>query len=305
MIKKLILFTLLSLSFCSFLSSSTYESIKDSSTFELLAPEVNPFWRFTEEELGNKFNYGEDLPPVDTNTISPFSNKTFPKRYNVLEEYPQCVPVVKNQEQCHSSTVFASTTSLAYRFCMKTGKYVELSVQDQISCVRGNKNCALGNLDTTYKYLELIGALSEECFPFVSQNATFYPKCPNECSNKQAEYKRYYAREWMSKEFKQKDLIKEEIMKNGPILGGMILFDDLLLYKSGVYYHQPGSGKQLGWHAFVLYGWDVDEETGLEYYIAQNSWGEEWGEKGFAKFHVDSVGISSYGYAGIPLIEDN
>ena len=39
------------------------------------------------------------------------------------------------------------------------------------------------NLDTTYKYLELIGALSEECFPFVSQNATFYPKCPNECSN--------------------------------------------------------------------------------------------------------------------------
>ena len=58
---------------------------------------------------------------------------------------------------------------------MKTGKYVELSVQDQISCVRGNKNCALGNLDTTYKYLELIGALSEECFPFVSQNATFYP----------------------------------------------------------------------------------------------------------------------------------
>lgn len=88
MIKKLILFTLLSLSFCSFLSSSTYESIKDSSTFELLAPEVNPFWRFTEEELGNKFNYGEDLPPVDTNTISPFSNKTFPKRYNVLEEYP-------------------------------------------------------------------------------------------------------------------------------------------------------------------------------------------------------------------------
>ena len=174
MIKKLILFTLLSLSFCSFLSSSTYESIKDSSTFELLAPEVNPFWRFTEEELGNKFNYGEDLPPVDTNTISPFSNKTFPKRYNVLEEYPQCVPVVKNQEQCHSSTVFASTTSLAYRFCMKTGKYVELSVQDQISCVRGNKNCALGNLDTTYKYLELIGALSEESFPFVSQNATFY-----------------------------------------------------------------------------------------------------------------------------------
>ena len=135
MIKKLILFTLLSLSFCSFLSSSTYESIKDSSTFELLAPEVNPFWRFTEEELGNKFNYGEDLPPVDTNTISPFSNKTFPKRYNVLEEYPQCVPVVKNQEQCHSSTVFASTTSLAYRFCMKTGKYVELSVQDQISLV--------------------------------------------------------------------------------------------------------------------------------------------------------------------------
>lgn len=187
---------------------------------------------------------------------------------------------------------------------MKTGKHVQLSVQDQISCVRGNRNCALGNLDTTYKYLELMGALTEECFPFVSGNATFYPKCPSECSNPEVKFKRYYAKEWFSKEFKTKNDIKQEIMTNGPILGGMILFDDLLLYKSGVYYHTPGSGKQLGWHAVVLYGWDVDEETGLEYYIAQNSWGEEWGEKGFVKFHVDSVGISSYGYAGIPLIEE-
>ena len=179
---------------------------------------------------------------------------------------------------------------------MQTGRYVELSVQDQISCVKGNEGCSLGNLDTTFKYLELMGDLTEECFPFVSQN---------ECSNKEAEYKRYYAREYFSKDLKNKTAIKEEIFKNGPILGGMILFDDLLLYKSGVYYHKPGSGTQIGWHAFVLYGWDVDEETGLEYYIAQNSWGEEWGEKGFAKFHVDSVGISSYGYSGVPLIDDN
>ena len=83
----------------------------------------------------------------------------------------------------------------------------------------------------------------------------------------------------------------------------LILFDDLLLYKSGVYYHQPGSGKQLGWHAFVLYGWDVDEETGLEYYIAQNSWGEEWGEKGYIRIGLISAAISEYGYAGYPDVD--
>ena len=90
MFKKLILFVLLSISLCLFLSTKTYEEIKDSATFELLAPEVNPFWRFTEEELAEKFNFGEDLPPVDSSTIPSVSNDDLPKRYNVLEEYPDC-----------------------------------------------------------------------------------------------------------------------------------------------------------------------------------------------------------------------
>lgn len=36
-----------------------------------------------------------------------------------------------------------------------------------------------------------------------------------------------------------------------------------------------------GGHAIKLIGWDSDEKTGQNYWIAENSWGESWGINGF------------------------
>jgi len=36
-------------------------------------------------------------------------------------------------------------------------------------------------------------------------------------------------------------------------------------------------------HALLAIGFGTDDETGLDYYLLQNSWGTEWGENGYVR----------------------
>ena len=77
---------------------------------------------------------------IDKDTKIPLGEKLvsddpLPKSYDFRVEYPDCIPkTIKNQDLCNSATAFAGVTALALRFCKETGKYVELSPQDQVSC---------------------------------------------------------------------------------------------------------------------------------------------------------------------------
>jgi C1A family cysteine protease len=72
--------------------------------------------------------------------------------------------------------------------------------------------------------------------------------------------------------------IKHEIMTNGPVLSSMIVFEDLLNYHSGIYYHKEG--EIVGAHAILIIGWG-ETETGVKYWEVQNSWGDDWGQQGY------------------------
>jgi len=77
------------------------------------------------------------------------------------------------------------------------------------------------------------------------------------------------------------EAVKEELSKNGPMELAFSVYQDFMTYKSGIYYHVTGS--KLGGHAVELVGYGTDEETGIEYWLCKNSWGEKWGDKGFFK----------------------
>ena len=93
--------------------------------------------------------------------------------------------------------------------------------------------------------------------------------------------------------------IQRDIMENGPVAAGFMVFSDFPAYKSGVY-HYTG-GMPLGGHAIKIIGWGVVEETGEKYWTVVNSWNEQWGDNGTFKIRRgrDECGIERMGaYAG-------
>lgn len=73
-----------------------------------------------------------------------------------------------------------------------------------------------------------------------------------------------------------------EIYARGPIACGVNAVP-LVNYTGGVY--TDDRRFNMIDHEISVVGWGVDEETGLPYWDVRNSWGEYWGELGWARVH--------------------
>lgn len=69
-------------------------------------------------------------------------------------------------------------------------------------------------------------------------------------------------------------------MTNGPVEIAYFVYDDFSAYKGGVY-KKHKDAKNPGGHSVKLLGWGV--ENGEPYWLCANSWGPDWGDKGFFK----------------------
>eukprot|EP00817_Percolomonadidae_sp_ATCC50343_P002228 CAMPEP_0117428470 /NCGR_PEP_ID=MMETSP0758-20121206/8169_1 /TAXON_ID=63605 /ORGANISM="Percolomonas cosmopolitus, Strain AE-1 (ATCC 50343)" /LENGTH=92 /DNA_ID=CAMNT_0005214841 /DNA_START=671 /DNA_END=949 /DNA_ORIENTATION=- len=87
-------------------------------------------------------------------------------------------------------------------------------------------------------------------------------------------------------------------MTYGPIQSGFSVYSDFLHYTSGVY-KKSANAELLGGHAIKIVGWG--SENGDDYWLVANSWGEDWGEKGFFKIlrGPNECGIEGDAWAGI------
>ena len=83
-------------------------------------------------------------------------------------------------------------------------------------------------------------------------------------------------------------------MANGPMLVGMIVYEDFDSYSSGIYSHVAGEAS--GGHAIKLVGWGTDVTEGL-FWIVQNQWGTSWGIGGYIHIKAGQVGIDTYAIA--------
>uniref|UniRef100_T1KC89 Peptidase C1A papain C-terminal domain-containing protein n=1 Tax=Tetranychus urticae TaxID=32264 RepID=T1KC89_TETUR len=72
---------------------------------------------------------------------------------------------------------------------------------------------------------------------------------------------------------------KMHALLDGPITIYLDVYSDFFSYKSGIY--KRTSSKKMGTHAIKIIGWGV--ENGVKYWLISNSWGTQWGDKGFFK----------------------
>ena len=81
--------------------------------------------------------------------------------------------------------------------------------------------------------------------------------------------------------------MKEWLVTKGPMVGCFVVYDDFFAYKTGVYHHE--SGDRAGGHCILITGYDDNERA----WLGKNSWGTDWGERGFFHIGYGEVGIDA------------
>jgi len=76
------------------------------------------------------------------------------------------------------------------------------------------------------------------------------------------------------------------------------VYEDFMNYKSGVYKHVTGTFQ--GNHDVKVLGWGT--EGRVNYWLAANSWGPDWGENGFFRIAEGECNFDSALYACAPAL---
>ncbi|MCI4382919.1 hypothetical protein PGIGA_G00020380 [Pangasianodon gigas] len=250
-----------------------------------------------------------------------------PTNFDPREQWPNCPTLkeIRDQGSCGSCWAFGAAEAISDRICIHSnGKVsVEISSEDLLTCC---SDCGMGcnggypsaawefwtdqGLVTGGLYNSHIG-----CRPYTIEPCEHHingsrPPCTGEggdtpsCEEKcEPGYSLSYMQD---KHFgkqayrvgSDEKQIMQELYNNGPVEGAFTVYEDFLLYKSGVYKHITGG--VLGGHAIKILGWG--EENGTPYWLAANSWNTDWGDNGYFKIlrGVDHCGIESEIVAGIP-----
>jgi cathepsin B len=224
---------------------------------------------------------------------------TPPESFDARTQWPNCLFSVANQQRtCGASYAFATSQTAAERICIgsKTDKRVQLSPQELLSCDTINSGCKGGYLNNALDYMKTKGLVDEECFPYQADSDTV--KCDKMCSNPTRERIDGYCILF------GEDDIKREIYKSGPVVAATQVYVDFLTYKSGVYTKGDEVARFSGFHAIKIIGWGVESgnenepNKGNKYWIIQNSWGDDWGEGGYAKVSMgQELMFDQYAYA--------
>jgi hypothetical protein len=80
----------------------------------------------------------------------------------------------------------------------------------------------------------------------------------------------------------------------GPVSVMFSVLQDFFSYRSGIYSAPTTCSRNGINHSLLVIGFGTDE-NGMDYWIVQNSWGNDWGMQGYAKIlrGQNTCGISS------------
>lgn len=198
---------------------------------------------------------------------------------------------VKHQLNCGSCGEFAAVAVLEALILKSTGDTVDLSEQQIMDCVPGC-GCASGCASLqVLEYIKENGIASETDYPYLNKDAS----CPKDIEPA------YFVAEALSTEIhkmtldEKKSTIKKTLLKYGPVATNMIFYQDLDLYRDGVYTYD-GKSECQGGHWVLIVGWNDDESLPSGgYWICRNSWGDKWGLSGyFNSAYGDATGIDDF-----------
>lgn len=190
---------------------------------------------------------------------------------------------VMNQGNCGSCVAFAAVATLEAQVAISTGlPWIRASFSPQALFACGGGACDYGWYPASAaRFLKNTGVADEACLPYTSGSTGVDVACSEKCGD--SANREYKIANFKTNGFTSSvDAVKKDLA-NGPMMTTLTVYEDFMTYGGGVYKHVTGS--QLGGHAVSLIGYDDTKRA----WLIRNSWGEEWGEKGFAWVSWDDV----------------
>ncbi|XP_072924895.1 cathepsin L2-like isoform X3 [Hemitrygon akajei] len=197
------------------------------------------------------------------------------------------VTPVKDQGQCGSCWAFSTTGVLEGQVFNKTGKLISLSEQYLMDCSRtvGNAGCNGGSVMASFAFIKDQGIASEQSYPYVAKNG--------DCKFEQSDIVATCKGVTQIRKDSEADLAAA-VATVGPISAGIDAeHRSFMLYKSGIFYEPHCSTVDLD-HGILVVGYGMENQK--PYWIVKNSWGSNWGNKGYvhmAKDMDNNCGIAS------------
>nr|XP_046918597.1 cathepsin B-like [Dermatophagoides farinae] len=265
---------------------------------------------------------------LPTKYVSNIDTKSIPENFDSRTQWPKCKTIkqIRDQGTCGSCWAFGAVEAISDRICIATNGTTDvmISAEELLSCCRNcGYGCKGGWTLPAWSYWVSNGLVSgglygtsDTCEPYTIQPCEHHttgplpqcsqlgesrtPRCKQQCVSgytKSFQQDKHYGQKAYNV-IRMQSQIQHEIMTNGPVEAGYIVYSDFVNYKSGVY--QRHSSQTLGGHAIKILGWGV--ENGTPYWLCANSWNTRWGDEGFFKIRrgTNECGIESNIVAGIP-----
>ncbi|XP_021516688.1 cathepsin J isoform X1 [Meriones unguiculatus] len=242
--------------------------------------ELNSFGDLTGGEFRNPM---ADIPVPAALTVERKDKKIvdgLPKFKNWINE--GYVTPVRNQGTCGSCWAFAATGAIEGQMFWKTGKLTPLSVQNLVDCSekQGNKGCAQGSAFRAFMYVnETKGLQDEISYPYEGKQGT----CRYNSSNSRA-----YVTDFRL--LPQNEIyLLVAVASIGPVAAAVDASQDSFRFYRGGIYYEPKCSQYSVNHAVLVvgYGYEGNETDGKDYWLIKNSWGENWGMRGYMKIARD------------------
>ncbi|XP_050225567.1 cysteine protease XCP1-like [Mercurialis annua] len=197
------------------------------------------------------------------------------------------VTPVKDQGDCGSCWSFSSTGAIEGINAIVTGNLISLSEQELVDCDTSNDGCDGGYMDYAFEWVIYNGGIDTEAdYPYTAVDGT--------CNITKEERKAVSIDGYEDVDESDSDLLCATVLQ--PISVGMVgSARDFQLYTSGIYDGTCSSNPADIDHAVLIVGFG--SEDGEDYWIAKNSWGTEWGMKGY--FYLKRNTDLAYGVCAV------
>lgn len=215
------------------------------------------------------------------------------------------VSPIRNQGNCGSCYAFSSMAGLEARVRILTNNTQRpiFAPQDIVGCTKLAQGCEGGfPYLIAGRYAQDVGVVLEECSPYEGKDDVC--RTSRNCARHYTAYYRYVGGYFGAC---NEEEMKLALVKGGPLVVGLEVYNDFLSYKGGVYHHTGLQDRfnplELTNHAVLLVGYGEDANTGEKYWTVKNSWGEDWGEGGYFRIlrGRDECAIESMAVEVVPI----